>query len=71
MRGMVLSRRGLALLACSVLAIVAPTAPVRADTAGPGPGMCRVVNLEFTPGGFAAGTMLRYPADPDHPYTVP
>src|SRR5262245_15393434 len=56
---MVLSRRGLALLALPVLANLAPAAEVHADSAVPQLGMCRVVNLEFTPGGFSAGTMIR------------
>src|SRR5262245_9495337 len=73
MRSMVSSFRGLALLAFLALFLAqAPLAPrVHADSAAPGAGMCRVVNLEFTPGGFAAGSMIRFPGDPDHPYTVP
>jgi hypothetical protein len=64
-----LSHCGLALPAFLVLAILAPPARVHAD---PVPGMCRVVNVEFTPGGFAAGTVIRVPTDPDHNfYTVP
>ena len=52
MRHMVVSRRGLALLACSPLFAVLARAPrAYADE----PGMCRVVNVDFTPGGFAAG----------------
>jgi hypothetical protein len=56
---MVLSCRGLALLACSAVVILAPPAQVRADPAAPAPGMCRVVNLEFTPGGIAADSTVR------------
>jgi hypothetical protein len=73
MRVMVLSCRGLALLACSAVAILAPPARVRADSAGPAP-MCRVVSVEFTPGGFAAGTEIRdHNPDPEKElrWTVP
>ena len=72
MPDMVSSFRGLALLAFSVLAPLAPR--VHADTAAPGPGMCRVVNVEFTPGGFSAGSMIRdHNPDPtkEQTWTVP
>jgi len=50
---MVVFCRGLALLAGSfVIASLLPVAPARAET----PGMCRVVNVDFTPGGIASGT---------------
>ncbi len=46
MQHMVVSCRGLALLACSPLLLAQPA---RAE-----PGMCRVINVDFTPGGIAA-----------------
>lgn len=47
---MAVSRRGLATLAFSPLLLLAP------DARAQQPGMCRVVNVDFTPGGFAATT---------------
>lgn len=46
---MVVSRRGSALLALLPLVLARPA---RADD----PGMCRVINVDFTPGGIAAGS---------------
>jgi hypothetical protein len=50
MQGMSVFRRGLALLVPSFLAPVILAQPAHAD-----PGMCRVVNVDFTPGGLPAG----------------
>jgi hypothetical protein len=44
---MVAFRRGLAVLVCSPLVAAAPAAAE--------PGMCRVINIDFTPGGIPAG----------------
>jgi hypothetical protein len=49
---MFVSCRGLALLACAPVVLSwALAVPARAE----GPGMCRVVNVDFTPGGMVAG----------------
>jgi hypothetical protein len=52
MRPMVVFRRGLGLLALSHLVVLALAQPARAQDAS----MCRVINVDFTPGGLAAGT---------------
>jgi hypothetical protein len=69
MRGMVGFPRGLALLAFFVSA-----SPARVS-AQPAPGVCRVINLEFTPGGIAAGTQIAIRPAPPLPapqsYRVP
>ncbi len=49
--GMDLPRRGP--LALALAALAAAAAPAAAD-----PGMCRVINLDFTPSGIAAGTRV-------------
>jgi hypothetical protein len=48
---MAVSRRGLALLALLPLAALAVALPARAAE----PGMCRVIDVDFTPGGIPAG----------------
>jgi len=71
---MAVFRRGLALLVCPLtpplalaLAVLpAATLPVRSAHADP-PAMCRVVNVEFTPGGIPAGPR----ADPRAPVGTP
>jgi hypothetical protein len=52
MRRMVVSCRGLALLASAPILLSWVLAPVASADE---PGMCRVVNVDFTPGGLAAG----------------
>jgi hypothetical protein len=52
MRRMLVSRRGLVLLALSQLVVLGLARPVRAEE----PGMCRVINVDFTPGGIAASS---------------
>jgi hypothetical protein len=49
---MAVFRRGLALLA--LLRLVSPWVPMSVAHADPAPGMCRVVEVDFTPGGFPA-----------------
>jgi hypothetical protein len=72
MRGMVGFPRGLALLAFFVSA---SPAQVGAQPSSAVPGVCRVINVEFTPGGIAAGTMIRLlvppPMTEPPPYKVP
>ena len=60
MRGMVGIPRGLALLAFFVSA---SPARVGAEPANALPGVCRVINLEFTPGGLAARPQPGLPPD--------
>jgi fibronectin type III domain protein len=59
MQGMAVFRRGLALLVLSLLAPLIPASPAHAD-----PGMCRVVNVDFTPGGLPAGMRSTPPGTP-------
>jgi len=59
MQGMAVFRRGLALLVPSLLAPLIPALPAHAD-----PGMCRVVNVDFTPGGLPAGMRSTPPGTP-------
>src|SRR5512140_2850673 len=55
MQDMFVFRRGLALVVPSLLVLLAPLMVARSARADES-GMCRVINVDFTPGGIPAGT---------------